>query len=277
MKVHEAGGGQSPPPASWYTRIHMATKKKPIVIGNWKMNPRTSSDGIALAKAVILGIKKISNVSVVIAPPTLYLSAVQKVTQKSHVALGVQHIHPGPVGAFTGDVSPAQVMEYGASYAIVGHSERRAIGMTDSMVNEAVLMLLKSKMIPIICVGERVRDADATFYRQIENQIKAALANVPATRYKDIIIAYEPIWAIGTGATATAADVLEMKLFIQKVLTEIIGRAGAHAATIIYGGSVKPDTAPVLYRDGAVDGFLVGGASLIAKDFLAIISAVANS
>lgn len=248
-------------------------QKHPLVIGNWKMNPQKESEAVVLAKAVATSAKKSAGVTVVIAPPTLFVSAVTKAVKKATLHLGVQQVHPGPVGAFTGMVSPAQCREFGVSYAIVGHSESRARGETDSMVNANVVMLLRQRMRPVICVGERVRDAQANFYAEIEAQITKALATVPVARYKEIVIAYEPIWAIGTGATATPADVLEMKLFIQKILTKIGGRSGASAVTILYGGSVNGDTAPQLYKESAVGGFLVGGASLKPLEFQKIISA----
>jgi triosephosphate isomerase len=250
----------------------MANQKIPLVIGNWKMNPQKESEAVTLAKSVAAAAKKLTGVTIVIAPPVLFLGAVVKVVKKSSLAYGVQQVHPGPVGAFTGMVSPAQCREYGVSYAIVGHSESRARGETDVMVNANVLMLLKQRMRPVICIGERVRDPQAHFYAEIEAQITKALATVPVARYKEIVIAYEPIWAIGTGATATPADVLEMKLFIQKVLTKLGGRTGAGAVTILYGGSVTGDTAPLLYKESGVQGFLVGGASLKPLEFQKIIS-----
>ncbi len=252
----------------------MATHKKPLIVGNWKMNPLTRTDAVMLAKAVVQQTKKVSDVSIVIAPPTLYLGEIAKVVARSQVALGVQHTHPGPVGAYTGEISPAQCAQYDVTYGIVGHSERRVRGETDEQINAEVLMLLKQKMHPIICVGERERDAQANFYSVVEGQLTSALESVPTARYKDVVIAYEPVWAIGTGATATPADVQEMRLFIIKVLTKLAGRAAAAAATILYGGSVSPDTSGALYRESGVNGFLVGGASLKPADFTKIITSI---
>lgn len=248
--------------------------KLPLIIGNWKMNPLTEAEAVTLAKEITSSLKKLTHAMVVIAPPMIFLSAVAKVVKIDQFALGVQHTHPGPVGAFTGEVSPAQCAPYGVQYGIVGHSERRARGESNEQVNTEVLMLLKQKMHPVICVGERVRDAQAHFYTEVETQLTTAFASVPTVRYKDVVVAYEPIWAIGTGETATAADVLEMKLFIQKVLTKLAGRTAAGAVTIIYGGSVNGDSAPLLYQEGSVGGFLVGGASLKAAEFLKIVGAV---
>lgn len=247
--------------------------KHPLIIGNWKMNPLTEADAVTLCKSVAHHMKKVTSATVVIAPPAVFLGAVAKAVKGSVLELGVQHTHPGPVGAFTGEMSPAQFAPYGVSYGIVGHSERRARGETDEQVNASVLMLLKQKMHPVICVGERVRDAQANFYSEVEAQMVAAFASIPTARYKDVVVAYEPVWAIGTGATATAADVLEMKLFIQKVLTKVAGRTAAGAVTILYGGSVNGDSAPVLFTESGVGGFLVGGASLKPEEFAKIINA----
>jgi triosephosphate isomerase len=255
----------------------MAIQKQPLIIGNWKMNPLTLAEATALAKAVVTGCKKISDARVGITPPLLFTTEISKLIKKSAVRLGVQHVHPGPIGAFTGEISPAMCVPYGVSYALAGHSESRARGETDNQINASVLMLLKQKLTPVICIGERERDAQAHFYTFIEEQLTAALASVPAARYKDVVIAYEPVWAIGTGATATPADVQEMKLFIQKILTKLGGRAGAAAATIIYGGSVTADTAAALYMEGNVHGFLVGGASLKPAEFLKIIESTLTS
>jgi triosephosphate isomerase (TIM) len=254
----------------------MAIHKQPLVIGNWKMNPLTVSEAILLGKAIVQGVKKLSGVTVGITPPLLFTAEVSKLLKKSEVRLGVQHVHPGPVGAFTGEVSPAMCIPFGVTYALVGHSERRALGESDTQINAALLMLLKQKLTPVLCIGERERDAQANFYTHIETQISVALKSVPTSRYRDVVIAYEPIWAIGTGATATPADVQEMKLFIQKVLTKLGGRTAAAAVTILYGGSVTGDSATALYREGGVNGFLVGGASLKSVEFLKIIQSTLN-
>jgi triosephosphate isomerase (TIM) len=251
--------------------LGMSHSVKPLIIGNWKMNPRTSSEAVTLAKAIAPGLKKITDATVVIAPPALYLGEVAKAVQKSTLVMGAQYAHPDPVGARTGDVSGVMLAPYGVQYVIVGHSERRAKGETDADVVAQVTALLKQKMIPVVCVGERTRDDQGTFFALIEAQIKAVLAVVPKSRAKELVIAYEPIWAIGTGATATPQDVEEMRLFINKVCSQVLGRTSAAQVRIIYGGSVSAETAASLYTEGGVAGFLVGGASLRANDFLTII------
>jgi triosephosphate isomerase len=163
---------------------------------------------------------------------------------------------------------------FGVATVIVGHSERRALGETDAQVGEKVAALIKAKLTPVVCIGERERDAQGNFFMLIEAQIKAALTGVPKARFKDVVIAYEPIWAIGTGKTATAEDVNEMRLFIQKILTKHFDRASAGKIRIIYGGSVSAANAADLFVGGGVDGFLVGGASLRPQEFAQIISSV---
>lgn len=250
----------------------MQTTGIPLVIGNWKMNPLTESAAVTLAKEVLTISKKAKHARVVVVPPALYIPAVSKVARTTVLGLGVQHVVPGPVGAVTGEISGAMAQPYGITYAIVGHSEQRALGVTDEQVAATVAMLIKIGITPVICVGERERDSRADFYSLIASQIKTALAAIPKTKYKQIVIAYEPIWAIGTGKTATPADVQEMRLFINKVITDLAGRPAAKAVTVLYGGSVTKDNALSLWQEGQVDGFLVGGASLKGEDFATIIA-----
>lgn len=252
----------------------MSHNRTPLVIANWKMNPATLTE----AKTIIMGIKtllkKQTDVTVVVAPPALYLTEVKKSLGVSPILLGAQTVHQAPHGAQTGEHSVGMVAGAGATYVIVGHSERRALGETDTMIGEKVAAILKAKLTPVICIGEKERDAQGNFYVTIEAQIKAALGGVAKARFKDIVIAYEPIWAIGTGATATAEDVNEMRLFIQKILTKVFDRSAAQKMRLIYGGSVTADTAADLFVGGGVDGFLVGGASLRPAEFAKIVSSV---
>jgi triosephosphate isomerase len=176
-------------------------------------------------------------------------------------------------GAFTGETGIAMLQAHGISSVILGHSERRALGETDEMIARKVPALLKAKITPIICVGERERDAQGNFYLTIEAQITKALSLVKSAAFKDVVIAYEPIWAIGTGKTAHVEDVYEMQLFIEKILTKISNRAAARKVRIIYGGSVNAENAAVLFSQGGIAGFLVGGASLKPVEFTKIIAA----
>ena len=176
-------------------------------------------------------------------------------------------------GAATGEIGTAMLTAVGVSYVILGHSERRALGETDTLVGLKAVAALKSKLTPVICIGERDRDLQGNFYTHIESQIKLAFNALPKARFKDVVIAYEPIWAIGTGRTASVEDVCEMKLFIHKILSKQFDRAAANRVRIIYGGSVTADTAGLLYTDSGVDGFLVGGASLKPMEFTKIVAA----
>ena len=249
----------------------MKKMHKPLVIANWKMNPQSLTE----AKKIFLGIKNASkkypDVSVVVAPPAIYLHELVK-TAGSIVNVAAQNMHNASLGAFTGEISPTMLMDAGVKSVIIGHSERRAMGETDEVVTKKVLAALKARLMPIVCVGERERDGQGNFFTSIEKQIETVFKAIPKTRFKDVVVAYEPIWAIGTGATASVEDVKEMQLFILKVLTKNFGRNSASQVRIIYGGSVKSDNAAQLYDTGGVTGFLVGGASLQPDDFAKIIA-----
>jgi triosephosphate isomerase len=226
-------------------------------------------------------VKKVPRVKcdVVIAAPTLYTSVLRPLIKKPYV-LGAQDAHAIPVGPHTGDVSARMLYAAGVKYVIVGHSERRAKGETDSSVNEKVRALIALRMTPIICIGETSRDVQGKYYSVVEAQLRAALSGVKKTDIEKVVIAYEPVWAIsrgdGKGQTATPHDAHEMKLFIQKVLVEICGRPAAMRVCIVYGGSVNNVNAEALMREGEVDGFLVGGASLVPDQFAKIAEAVAE-
>lgn len=252
--------------------MNMKTNQ-PLIIGNWKMNPATA----AAAKDLFMGIKKAAkrniHAIVVVAPPTIFIPELARLSLGGRVQLGMQNINPLPFGAQTGEVSLAMGMPYGIRYCIVGHSERRAMGETDEQIATKVEAILKQRLTPVVCVGERDRDKQGNFFLEIESQIKHVLSVVPKTRYKDIVLAYEPIWAIGTGKTATVDDVIEMQLFVHKVISKHFSRSAAGQVRFIYGGSVHGGNAEVLYQSGVVQGFLVGGASLKVGEFTKIISA----
>ena len=245
----------------------------PLVVGNWKLNPTTEKEAIALATAVAKAHKKTEAPLVAIAPSFVHLREVQKKISKTAVKLSAQDVSTEPLGAFTGEVSAMQLRDLGVDYAIIGHSERRAMGESDELVQKKALAALKYKITPIVCVGERDRDGNGNFYGLVERQLRTLAEGVPAKEIKKMVIAYEPIWAIGTGKTATAHDVKEMQLFIVSTFTKIYDRVTAQSIKLLYGGSVKPQNALELHRDGGMNGFLVGGASLKAADFGAIISA----
>ncbi len=245
----------------------------PLVIANWKMNPATLIEAKTIFSGTKAAAKKYQQVKVVAAVPTLYVLELKKLLGKSTLALGVQNAHEASLGAYTGETGIGMLQAARVAYVILGHSERRLLGETDEAIARKVASLLKAHITPVICVGERERDSQGNFYSVIESQISIALSLVKATALKDVVIAYEPIWAIGTGKTANVADVYEMQLFIEKILTKLFNRAAARKVTIIYGGSVNAENAQTLFTEGGVTGFLVGGASLKPAEFTKIIAA----
>jgi triosephosphate isomerase len=244
----------------------------PLVVGNWKMNPVTVSGVTELARAVSKIAKKYPEVSVAIAPPFPFIFTCNKIAPG--VGLVAQTMHEQALGAFTGEVSPTMLVGLGVRGVIIGHSERRALGESDEMVAKKVQAALKYKLTPIVCVGEVARDTNGNFFTHIENQLVTALSGIPKTKFREIVIAYEPIWAIGTGNNATADDVVEMQLFITKVLAKHFGRSIVSLVRIIYGGSVNQKNVAELWTAGHIGGFLVGGASLEPDAFRTIVATV---
>jgi triosephosphate isomerase (TIM) len=251
-------------------------KRTSLVIGNWKMNPNSATEALKLVDGIAKKYKAHESVRVAIAPPALYLNEVAKKIGKKAISLAAQNVSTEPMGAFTGEHSALQLRDAKVEYVIIGHSERRAMGESDVQVQKKVQSALKNKLTPVVCVGERERDTQGTFFTFIESQVKSLAAILSAADIKKIVIAYEPIWAIGTGATATPADVKEMQLFLFTTLTKLYDKATASKVTLLYGGSVKADNAALLHKEGGMNGFLVGGASLKADDFLHVINAAAN-
>jgi triosephosphate isomerase len=250
------------------------SKREILIVGNWKTNPST----LGAARKLFLEIRdrmkmRMPSLSVVVAPPTPFIADLARLSPSGRIALGAQTVSPVEDGAHTGDVAASMLASVSARYVIVGHSERRAAGETDDVIAGALERTLKRKLTAILCVGETSRDKQGSYFTTVETQLTAALQRVPKAALGNLVIAYEPVWAIGTGNTATPEDAHEMKLFIQKVLVDRFGRAAAEKVRIIYGGSVNPKNAAALLTAGEVDGFLVGGASLRATDFISIIHA----
>jgi len=254
---------------------NMKTGIVPLVIGNWKMNPHTRALSIKLGSELKKKIAKIRNVEIVIAPPFVYLDGVEKTRGSNKTFfLGAQDVHYEKLGAYTGSISIPMLQEFGVTHVIVGHSERRKVGETDESVNQKLVALIKVGVTAVVCVGEEKRDHGAHYLSHIEMQVRKALATIPRSKLNQVVIAYEPIWAIGTGNTATVEDVHEMKLFIEKILSDLYGRNYAQKVRILYGGSVNRKNAQELYTHGMVHGFLIGGASLDAEEFTQIISSI---
>lgn len=244
----------------------------PLVVGNWKMNPQSPSLATRLGKDLKKSLSRVSGAEVVVAPPYVYLHTLDAVRNGSGAfMLGAQDVHPEKLGAHTGGVSLPMLSGFGATHVIIGHSERRAEGETDEAVNRKLTAVVKAGLTAIVCVGEGKRDQGGHYLSFIENQIRKAFFGLGKAKLAQIVIAYEPIWAIGTGVNATPEDVHEMRLFIEKVVSDIYGRNDAQRVRILYGGSVNGKNSQELFTQGTVDGFLVGGASLHAEEFTQIV------
>lgn len=247
------------------------TTKKFLVIGNWKANPMTIDRAKKLFIDIRKGVRDIGDVETVVAPPFPYLEAMNKLSPSGRMGIGAQDVFYEMGGAFTGEVSLSMLQSVGAKYVIIGHSERRALGETNESVAKKILLPLKHKLTTVVCVGEKKRDSKGDYLNFVREQIISSLKVVEKSSVKHLVIAYEPIWAIGTGKTATPQDAYEMKIFIQKVIADLLGRPAVAKVRILYGGSVKKHNAEALLTEGEVDGFLVGGASLVAEEFISIV------
>jgi triosephosphate isomerase (TIM) len=255
----------------------MKFRPEPLVIANWKMNPQTDVMAKRLATEVKKTIGRHEGVEVVVAPPAPFLSQVASVRGGgSSFLLGAQNVHTEPLGAFTGEVSLPMLKSFDVRYIIVGHSERRKAGETENDIQQKIAAVIKGGGNAVLCVGEAHRDHAAQYLSDIERQIRTACAGLSRAKLPFLTVAYEPVWAIGTGQTATPGDVHEMRLFIEKTLSDLYGRNYAQKVRVLYGGSVNDKNAREILRDGMVDGFLVGGASLHAKEFGGIVKAAAN-
>ena len=253
------------------------TSRKPLISGNWKMH-HNHFEAIQMVQKLsyLLSANDYDAVDVSIHPPFTDLRSIQTVLESDEipVALGAQHCHWEEKGAFTGEVSPAMLAKLNVSLVVVGHSERRELfGETDDDVKRKVEAILTAGMTPIMCCGETFEEREAGQAKaKVEHQVLAGLAGLKATQVADLVVAYEPIWAIGTGQTATPEDAQEMCGTIRSVVRSRWGAEAADSIRIQYGGSVKPVNAPDLMRQSDIDGALVGGASLDADEFARIIA-----
>ncbi len=248
-----------------------------IVAGNWKMNTLRDS-ACALASAVAEGAKSIKGVEVVVCPPFPYLIPVADALAGSAVALGAQNCHAEPAGAYTGEVSPAMLKDVGCKYVILGHSERRhGLHESDGFINFKVHAALEAGLHVILCVGETLEERKAKRAERVfDRQVAAALSGLSADAFTRLVLAYEPVWAIGTGETATPEQAQQAQSRIRERIAQLHGEKVASALPILYGGSVKADNASGLFAQPDVDGGLIGGASLKAAEFLAIVKAASK-
>ena len=247
-------------------------RRRPLIAGNWKMHA-TVEEAQQLAAAVVQAADKAADRDVMIAPPFTALAAVGKALSGSGVILGAQNVHWEEKGAFTGEISGGMLKDVGCKMVIIGHSERRQLfGETDFMINRRVSGALQFGLIPVFCIGETLkqREADQTL-QVLEGQVRAGLAGVKLTAGGQLVVAYEPVWAIGTGKTATEKQAQEVHRFIRDLLSDMFEKNIAAQLRILYGGSVKPDNIDILMRQDDIDGALVGGAALDANSFERII------
>jgi len=239
--------------------------RRPLVAGNWKMNGLEASAGEL--KAIIAGARGLPNADFIVCPPATLVARFAALAQGSRVAIGGQDCHAEPAGAYTGDIAAEMLKDAGAAAVIVGHSERRRYhGETDAIVRAKALAARRAGLLAIICVGETRAERDVG---KTHTAVRAQLDGSLPDGFTDFVVAYEPVWAIGTGATPTRGDVLAMHRFIRERLCARYGDAG-QGVRILYGGSVKPANAKELLGIDNVDGALIGGSSLKADEFLAI-------
>ena len=251
--------------------------RRPVVAANWKMH-KTVREADAFLDAFLPRVAGVRDVEIVLAPPFPALAAVGRRLAGSAVALAAQNVNPEPQGAFTGEVSPPMLVELGCGFCIVGHSERRALyGESDAFVAQKAAALLAHGIRPIVCVGETLAQREQGRSAEVVGaQLRGSLASLPGERAAEVVVAYEPVWAIGTGRTATPELAQEMHAVIRAFLCERFGSRGEQIR-IQYGGSVKPDNAAALLAQKDIDGALVGGASLEPESFARIVRPGGNA
>jgi triosephosphate isomerase len=252
--------------------------RKKLIAGNWKMN-KTSADAVALATELTAKIGSRTEVDVVICPPFTALEGTAKAIDGSLVKLGAQNLHPEASGAFTGEISAPMLRALFATHVILGHSERRTLfGEGDAFINRKVLAALKHQLKPILCVGESLAERESgAALKVVQTQLEAALEGVSREQAASLIVAYEPVWAIGTGKVATAEQAQAVHAFIRGLLAKLFGDPAAQRIRILYGGSMKPANAAELLGQKDIDGGLIGGASLEARSFIELIHAAAGA
>ncbi len=255
---------------------------KPLVIANWKMNPLTVSEAKCLFNSVKKGLRDFKKVEVVICPPFIYLpilgalSSARQKTGGGKLVLGSQNCFWEQKGAYTGEISPDQLLDLACQYVIIGHSERRRYFQeTDEIINKKLRAVIKAKMSPILCIGEAKKEREqGNTEKVLRNQLIFNLKGVSKAKFSKIIIAYEPIWAIGTGKACGVEESQKIGLLIRKIITKLYSSPIAKKIRILYGGSVNSKNAAAYIKEAHLQGLLVGGASLNAKEFIEIIKVV---
>ena len=246
--------------------------RKPIIAGNWKMH-NTINESVKLMSALAPLVKSVKDIDVVVCPPFTALAVLTSTFRGKNMQVGAQNVHWEAKGAFTGEISAAMLSEIGVKYVIIGHSERRQyFGETDEGVNKRAKTALAAGITPIICVGESLETREkGTHLRYVAKQVRLAIEGLRPEQVAKCVIAYEPIWAIGTGKTATEAEAEEVCAHIRKTVARLVSKRAADRIRIQYGGSVKPETIKGFMMQPDIDGALVGGAALKAADFAKIV------
>ncbi len=250
--------------------------RKKIVAGNWKMNMELA-EGLKLAESVDTYFRsKPSKAEVVLCTPYIHLAGVSQILKDGKVCLGAQNCASEPSGAYTGEISPAMILSTGAGFVIIGHSERRSYYHEDNTIlNKKTKLALSTGLKVIFCCGEVLGERESgKYFEVVKNQIENGLFNIPAEEMSNVVVAYEPVWAIGTGLTATPEQAQEMHQYIRGLFSKKYGKEIADNLTILYGGSCKPSNAAEIFSKPDVDGGLIGGAALKKDDFTAIVEAI---
>ncbi|MDR1280316.1 MAG: triose-phosphate isomerase [Opitutaceae bacterium] len=250
--------------------------RKKLIAGNWKMN-KTSTEATPLVQEIVAAVGKQTDIDVVVSPPFTALESAGKALEGSVIKLGAQNMHPEKSGAYTGEISAEMLRNLYVTHVILGHSERRTcFAETDAFINKKVTAALRSELKPILCVGETLaeREGNQTL-KVVQTQVEAGLEGVSKEQALATVIAYEPVWAIGTGKVATTEQAQEVHAFIRSLLAKLFGDAVAQKIRILYGGSMKPANAPELLAQKDIDGGLIGGASLEARSFVELVNTAA--
>lgn len=243
-------------------------REKILMVANWKMNPPSAAEARILFSKTKQAGSRLERVETVICPPFPYLGAFAH-AGTTRVSLGAQDVYWANAARATGEVSPEMLKDLGVSYVLVGHSERRALGETDETVAKKLKAVLAEHLTPIVCVGEHERDAEANYFETLKNQIRSSLAGLRRADFRELLLAYEPLWAIGKSARDAMHPhtIRETEIFIRKVLTDFLGAESAQEPRILYGGSAEEENVAAILAEGGVSGLLVGHASLDAETF----------
>ena len=252
--------------------------RTPLVIGNWKMHA-TIPEARALATGIRDGLKRPRGVEVAVCPPFTALAAVAEIVNGTPIALGAQNCHHEPSGAHTGEISPPMLLDLGCRFVLVGHSERRReLGENDTLINRKLIAAMAHGLTPVLCVGETADERrQGLTFTTVEGQLRAGLAGVEAAALGKVVLAYEPVWAIGTGVNASPSQAAEVHGYLRGLVSELASKEVAQSLRILYGGSVKADNIDALGAETEIDGALVGGASLVAQGFIAIVRKAARA